>query len=795
MMYQEFASRRLRRTTALCAVLSVLAPSGFAAAAGGPDAAAKDDIESIVVNSSVGKDGAGLIKDLEQPKSASSVSRDFIDDQPAAASPLQLINLAPGVNSNGRDPTGLGRSAISVRGFQSNQIGLILDGVPVNDSGTFNVYSMEYIDAENLSQVYIQQGSGDADTPNVGETGGNIGMVILRPSDEFHVTAVEGGGQNSFLREFIRVDSGKLAGNNEGFISYSNARSDLWRGAGTTERQHVDAQIAHDFSADSRIALSAFYNTAETYSYQGLTKAQIAQYGYDFNYAQSFQPTVPATATTPENDNNSGAVGLNQRSNYYKLVSNPFENLVVSVKANLALTQDIRVDLQPYLWYGFGAGGTGAYISEGNTALLGAATDLNKNGNTKDNLLYYNPFAQQQVRPGMMSRVRWTQGDNELVAGIQLEDGELREWKPLLAINPVTGAPVNLWPYTSNETVHRADGSLARTQDQNTDTKIVRPFLVDTLTLFDNLLLTAGIQHSDVNRDGTNYLTLAQRTVGNAVAPTNPHLDEAQWVPSFGAVYHITDQNQLFFSVQKTFRANDNVPLYTAGVDLATIKPETTVDYELGTRYSGDSVVASATLFNTDYANREQSLFDASALTTVTKNIGSVTIRGAELEAGTQPIHNVSFYVSGSYTQSQIDNNISIGLPNGTLSYLPTAGKQLTDTPKFITSALIRYATDDYFAQLQGKVTSSRFATLMNDERVPAFGTLDAAIGIKVPDLGGTHVKSKLELSVTNLLDTRYFGGINFGNNSYSYNGIAPNLPTYEVGAPRFVSAKLTVTY
>lgn len=35
----------------------------------------------------------------------------------------------------------------------------------------------------------------------------------------------------------------------------------------------------------------------------------------------------------------------------------------------------------------------------------------------------------------------------------------------------------------------------------------------------------------------------------------------------------------------------------------------------------------------------------------------------------------------------------------------------------------------------------------------------------------------------------------NFGNNAHAYNGVAANLPTYQVGASRFISAKLTVKY
>ncbi|WP_044563702.1 TonB-dependent receptor [Azospirillum sp. B4] len=762
------------------------------------EASSAGDVETILVTSGRPAGAAGMITLQEAPKSASSVSRQFIQDQPAAANPFQLINLAPGVNSNGRDATGTGRGAISVRGFQSNQIGLILDGVPVNDSGTFNVYPQEYIDAENLSQVYIMQGAGDADTPNVGETGGNIGMVIQKPSDDFHVMAQQALGDNSLRREFVRVDTGDIGFRTKAFISYSNAAVDVWRGVGDTKRQHVDASIAHDIGDSSRIALSAFYNTAETYSYQALSKAQIAQYGYNFNFATAFAPTDPAANGTAQNDNNSATLNgqtLLQRSNYYKLATNPFENLVVSVKGNFLLTDSVRLDVQPYLWYGFGAGGTAGYFSETNAAQLGGPRDLNGDGDTKDTKLFYNPFAQQQMRPGFLTRGKWTYGHNELVVGFQYEIGKLREWKPLLSVDAY-GNPVSLWPDLYNEHVFRADGTVVRTQDQKTTTEVVRPFVVDTLNLFDDKLsLSVGLQHSQINRSGINYLPLSLRTAGNAVAPTHPELDQGKFVPSAGAVYHIDDSNQVFLSATQTFRATDNSALYTPGVNLSTIQPETTVDLEAGFRHADEWFISSFTVFNTNYSNRQQSLFDVTANTTVSKNIGGVIIKGAEAEIGTKPIDGFSAYLSAAYTQSHLKNDIYVGLNNGATVPLPTAGKQLTDTPEWLVSSMLRYERDSYFAQIQGKYTAHRFSSLTNDEEVPSFYTFDVSAGYTLPESLTGRFATKLVLSVTNLFDKHYIGGINFGNNALAYNGVAANLPTYQLAPPRFVSAKMSVTY
>ena len=84
---------------------------------------------------------------------------------------------------------------------------------------------------------------------------------------------------------------------------------------------------------------------------------------------------------------------------------------------------------------------------------------------------------------------------------------------------------------------------------------------------------------------------------------------------------------------------------------------------------------------------------------------------------------------------------------------------------------------------------------MTNDESVPSFVVVDLLAGYKLPQslTGPTH--AEVIASVNNLFDKKFYGGINFGNNALSYYGIAPNLPSYQVGAPRFMSVKVKVDY
>ena len=764
-------------------------------------ATSSNDVESIVVTGDRGTK-TGLIAEAEVPKSASTIDSDFIQDQPAGSGPLQLLNLLPGVNATNRDPTGLEREQLSMRGFQINEIGVALEGVPLNDTGNFNFYSTEYIDTLNLQRIYVTQGSGDVDTPNFGATGGTIGMVVQRPAAEFHVMAQQALGQDNFRNSFIRLDTGNFTGNNRAFISYSNGFADEWRGAGDTmARQHVDSIIEHDIGESSRVSLESFYNSQEMGQYEALTKAQIAQYGYNFNYAPTFAPIVPGSPGVPENDNNSAALAPNtllNRSNFIGIDGkNPFDTAFITSKANLQLSDKVHLDLQPYWIYINGNAGIGTYVTGGTLAALGANPNVKNDGNNNDTLLYNIMPSEFEIRTGGVARMKVDLPYQEVVFGIQIEHNNEHEFEPLIGVNPITGYSANQWgnegaPY---ETVTYPGGNFVRLEDRRTRTDLERPFLQDTVHLLDdNLTLDLAVQEPFVDRKGLNFLPLLLRTSAGQVAPVSAELEQHKLMPSAGAVYKLDSDNQVFASIAQTFRASDNNPLYFPGTNLGATKPEEAVNVEAGYRYTGAPVIFSATFFNVNYQNREE--FQLSPVkTTIGADVGAVTLRGAEMEVGTKPIDGFSLYGSGTLVDSRVRQNILVGIAAGGLRPLPTEGKQMPDTPHVMFAGQLRYDADAFFGELQAKYTGKRYSTMTNDESVGGYSTTDVIAGCRIPEEWTHSVRTSVTLSVTNILDRRYYGGINYSNTAVTTNGVAGSAPSYYVGPPRFFSAKVTAEF
>ena len=93
------------------------------------------EVGKITVTGEGDKLGTGLLIDEDSGKAKSTVTKAQIDKGRSSSNPFQTLSLLPGVNSSSHDATGLFGGNLRVRGFNSDQMGLTINGAPVNDSG------------------------------------------------------------------------------------------------------------------------------------------------------------------------------------------------------------------------------------------------------------------------------------------------------------------------------------------------------------------------------------------------------------------------------------------------------------------------------------------------------------------------------------------------------------------------------------------------------------------------------------------------------------------------------------
>jgi len=721
-----------------------------------------------------------------------------------------LLQLAPGVNSYNHDGTGLFGGQLKVRGFNSDQIGFTINGAPVNDSGNFAVYPQEYTDSENLCELFVTQGSADTESPHLGASGGNVGMVTCEPNDEFRVKAAQSLGQNRFSRTFARVDTGKF-GSAKAYFSVSKSEADKWKGTGKADRDHFDVGVALDVSSDTTFTGSLLYNKAVNNNFLSITKGEYTNVGPNLDFSnvipQHLTPGAGAQVESGVGPFGTSFTGATSRTtlayNGYSL--NPFKNYLLTTRLATKLNKEVTLSAEPYYWYGYGTGGTQqTTVAEttGTNRLGGGILDINRDGDRLDTIGVYRGSVTQTKRPGITFKANWNFDNHRMLAGMFYERADHRQTQPATQVTN-SGAIGDLWLSDPTQLLRRADGTLYQGRDWQTISTAKTLFVQDTISLMNSLLdVTPALRLPSIKRDFTNFASEGS----NSGATYNAQRTYSDVLPSLGARFKLDDRIQFFGNINKNMRAPSNFVLsgavsggsfvnnaltdYTIKINDSVTK-ETSVSVEGGIRYSGDTFNASATAYKTNFNNRIATAFDPVTTTTRDLNVGGVRLQGIEADIGTKPSNGFSYYGSISLNQSKIQSDYQ----NSATTTLATSGKKLPDFPAMMLGASAQYNYGPYLVGLSGKYTASSFSTLVNDEEVPGYTTfnLNAAYRFESTTF---FKKPTLRFNMSNIFNKRYLV-LNAGSGSNLQTTIDSTktgfgIPTYYAGAPRFAGITLS---
>lgn len=710
-------------------------------------------VEHLTTHGSLAQNaiGGGLITPQTGTQERSVVGRAYISIQSPTSTAFQLLDMVPGANVATSDPFGLSpQTNITVRGLNGDALGYVLEGMPMSDIAYYGASPSQFADSENYSQVALQQGSPDLESPVIDAAGGLITMRYLDPTLKPGGTASFSYGSYNTRRGFIRLETGEIGHSGvRGFVSYSNTHSDNWHGAGKNDRQHIDFKFLKEWGLSRASLLGSWNRTITTY-YPQVTKEDWKAHGlHGAELDKHFDAKNPA-----------------EGANYWRLWRDPEETLYLGAPVHLALTRNdaYSLDVTPYAQGAHGNWPTGSTAEASDLAGTPGATPVLRDD-----------YVQRSYRAGFTTALHAKWAWNNFVLGYWYDYSDDHETQPYTRVNDEGHAP-NIWGGGTAGKLLTPDGKKLYGTDIHSIAQVNALFIGDHVSLFDDtLLIDAGFKEVMLSRTGTNNLSSPTAfSSPNADYPYHVGSNTAEPLPRFGLRWKITPKDQIFLNATTNFRAPAVTAYYSAG-DAHGLENEYSITEEIGYRRTGDWLVGSVTFFNYNFTNRQiETLITRGGNANIpsTINAGGQTSRGVDVELGTRPWHHFSPYVAFEYLHATIDNDLPV---NG--DWLPTRGKTAVQSPHFMGSVGVRYDDEHFFGMITARYTGSQYSTFMNDERMPSYTTADLSLGYRFDNVSvfkdATLRRPTLRLNFLNLSNQHYLSGVaSPGSNAHATKGL-----------------------
>ncbi len=680
--------------------------------------------------------------------------------QAAISNVMDLINKLPGVNVAQGDAFGSDdyTTTVSMRGFvidrADQQIGITVDGIPNGGSAyAGGSKANRYLDSENTGFVEVGQGTGDISSASLDALGGTINFVSANPMAEQQARLDYSTGSFNARRYFARFDSGEVLGNTTSYFSLSDSYNSRWIGTGSngfSNRLHAEAKSVTELD-NAKITARFSYDDAheDNYDYRSLTQ---------FKQNPKFDGLTNIWTGNPDID-----------QNFAEAWSTLRENTLAYVKGDFTLSENLQLDVSPYLHLQEGRGdwlppyqvyatdAKGQQISQGNGAKRQTFNYVDAQGrpildpkadiSNAKRVSSYRHTHYDKNRYGLTANLNWQLDNQQIRTGLwfeQQERNQSRDWHQVL----------------DAKVYHYYDETPYWIQFNDDYQNDVMKFYVQDKIALGDLELTLGVQQ---------YLVDVERN-DNFNSANNGSLDsDSDLLPSVGLVYPLTANLEFFAGFSKNFKAIPDTLLNTVGQDFNKLEPETAQNFDLGLRYQGDSINASATLYNINFDNRitllaYQEVDGApdylTELDGTFVNVGGVKSKGLEANIDWRFADSLSLNSGLTLNNSEYTQNV-----NGYRE-----GDKVAAIPEQMLSATLKYQHENYRAGLGAKYTAEYFGAakrteinkvaVWNRDEIPAHTLLNLYAGYHA-EMAQAGLIQTLDLSfiINNLTDKRYLAG------------------------------------
>ncbi|MFN4239341.1 MAG: TonB-dependent receptor [Erythrobacter cryptus] len=765
------------------AAVALVPATARAEAAASLEAAQAGESTAVDSTEAMGKEivvyGRGEVRQVTQ------IGGDDIQLTTAGSSPFIALRKLPGVNFQSADPFGVYEwsTRITLRGFNQNQLGFTLDGVPLGDmsyGNTNGLHISRAIIADNIGQTRVSQGAGALGTASTSNLGGTIEFFSRDPQDELGIAGNITYGDSDTLRVYGALDTGDL-GSFKAYLSAAHIDAEKWKGSGTQRATQVNAKLVADFAETTRLTAFVNFSDRKENDYQDFSLEMLARLGYFWDNISDNWPLAVQIAFIGANRGDTGVVvGPNSFGTTFPA---PFRSVddayydaaglrrdwLASARIEQDLGEAITLGVQAYYHSNKGQGSwiTPYRASPGGLPLSFRTTEY------------------EIDRYGVLGDLVAELGAHKLRLNLWYENNDFEQARRFYTMGTsLTEPATSALTYQSNPFFTQWNNAY--------NTKTFQFAVQDQWEVSEAFSITAGFKGQSVKLEAT---------------PINPvpgplalgEIDvEDLFLPQLGVLYKLGGSSEIFASFtqnQRAFTAAATTgPFATSAAGFAAIRdrlrPETSDTFELGLRFGEGTLTGVIAGYLVNFSNRLLAIPQGPGIVgnaPLLSNVGDVRSIGAEIGLQWRPVR--AFTLTASYAYN--DNTYRDDVINQAGTVVQAIkGRTVVDSPESIANLELAYDDGTFYARGNANYTSQRFFTFSNDQSVDGRVLVDALIGVRLNSDNRLLDGLALEVTATNLFDERYIGTI--GSNGFGFRG---DNQTLLPGAPQQFFITLRKSY
>ncbi|MFC1555117.1 TonB-dependent receptor [candidate division KSB1 bacterium] len=685
-------------------------------------------------------------RERETPVAFSNVSREDISGKYDLQDIPMLLTDVPGIYSYSETGGSIGYTYLRIRGFDQSRIGVMLNGIPLNDPESHQVYWVDLADfGENVENIQIQRGIGNS---LYGSTaiGGSINVITHNFSEKRKISFKTGYGSYNTKKASLGMSSGLIDNKYAIYGRFSKLRSDGYRDQAWADLwSYFFSAVRFDDKMTNKVNI---YGGPELthLTYEGVTRDQLdgkitgdkeidrkANPLSDPNDVDNtFQPHYELLTEIAVNDKMhfNNALFYTSAKGYYRNIKSrrdPYE---------YNLTTFTTTDPTPYLEF--------ADFHDP----VGGVYELKKTDLVRRRWI-------DNYQWGVIPRLEIQHNKGSLTVGAELRNHTGRHW------GEVIWAPVPIPNLTPDQTYY----------DYMVGKNSYSAFLHENYNPVPKLNIMADLQLAyhrykfyDDKRNNIEF-DISYNFI----------------TPRLGANYNLTDKFNLFgnFSIahrEPTFRSiydaqyAYSTPLFRGNnYNDPMIKPEKMYDYETGFGYTDTKIAAKLNYYYMDFRNeiiRYGGQLDEEGQP-VAGNAKSSYHTGIEASTAYRPVPELTLNVNLSHSVNKFKKHSEFVWGGSEIVY---DGNKIGGFPSTIFNGAAVFEKNNFFGRihfqyvgkqyLDNSENEAKIPELRNfpnyiDKVIDAFSLVNLRMSYKLDKVFGLE-GAEVGLSIYNLLDAEY---------------------------------------